>query len=292
MTSRILLLAAGLIGCSSKPASPRGDSADLGPSGAAVSTMPSVMTDSALTAMTSRLEAEFGAARVPVRTVGILLYDGYTTLDAMGPMQVLSELPGVTIKVIAKEKGLVQNMMGFAVRADYALGDVDSLDVLVVPGGFAGTYRAAHDTTLINWIKRVDQTTTYTTSVCTGAWLLGAAGVLRGKPATTHWWGREILERDYGATYLPERYVRSGKYWTSAGVTAGMDMSLALINEIRGERYTKAAMLDLEYDPKPPFVGGTERNTDSALVAYVRTMYDRGMQPVIDEIGRARKEAQ
>ncbi|MCU0626013.1 MAG: DJ-1/PfpI family protein [Gemmatimonadaceae bacterium] len=251
---------------------------------AAPTSTPSVLDDSALASMGARLEREFGPARVPVRTIGILLYDGYTTLDAMGPHQVLSELPGVTIKLIAKARGPVRNMTGLTVIADHAISEVDSLDLLVVPGGFGGTYRAAHDTAITNWVRRVHPTTRFTTSVCTGAWILGGAGLLTGLPATTHWWGREILERDYGATYHPERWVRSGKIWTSAGVTAGMDMSLALVREIRGERYAQAAMLDLEYDPAPPVRGGSERNTDPALVAYIRRMYDAGLAPVQAEL--------
>lgn len=221
---------------------------------------------------------EFGPLRVPVKTVGILLYDGYTTLDAMGPYQVLSEIPGVQIKLIAKRKGLSKNGIGPSIEATDALADVRALDVLVVPGGLGGTYRAAHDTAIVNWVRRIDKTTKYTASVCTGAWVLGAAGLLRGKPATTHWYGKKLLEQDYGAHYQPKRYVRAGKYWTSAGVTAGMDMALALLNDLAGEKYTRAVMLDLEYAPEPPFQGGTEAATAPRTTAWLRAMYDRGVE--------------
>lgn len=220
---------------------------------------------------------EFGPLRVPVKTVGILLYDGYTPLDAIGPYQVLSEIPGVQVKLIAKQKGVSKNSLGPGIEATDALANVRALDVLVVPGGLGGTYRAAHDTAIVNWVRRIDKTTRYTTSVCTGAWVLGAAGLLRGKPATTHWYGKQILEQEYGARYEPKRYVQAGKYWTSAGITAGMDMALALLNDIAGEPYTRAAMLDLEYAPAPPFTGGTEATTAPRTTAWLRAMYDRGV---------------
>ena len=110
---------------------------------------------------------------------------------------------------------------------------------------------------------------------------MGATELLKDRDATTHWWGKKILAEDFGAKVQDERYVRSGKYWTSAGITAGIDMSLALINEIRGEKYTKAAMLDLEYDPQPPFKGGSDKNTDAAIVDVMRSMYDSGMENVL-----------
>jgi len=220
---------------------------------------------------------EFGPLRVPVKTVGILLYDGYTPLDAMGPYQVLSEIPGVEIKLIAKQKGVSKNNLGPGIEATDALADVRALDILVIPGGLGGTYQVAHDTTIVNWVRRIDKTTKYTTSVCTGAWVLGAASFLKDKPATTHWYGKRVLEAEYGAHYQPRRYVQTGKYWTSAGITAGMDMALALLNDIAGEKYTRAAMLDLEYAPEPPFTGGTEATTTPRTTAWLRAMYDRSL---------------
>lgn len=100
---------------------------------------------------------------------------------------------------------------------------------------------------------------------------------MKDKPATTHWYGKQVPEGEYGAHYQPKRYIRSGKYWTSAGVTAGMDMALALVNDIAGEKYTRAAMLDLEYAPEPPFKGGTEATTAPRTTAWYRAMYDRSM---------------
>jgi putative intracellular protease/amidase len=244
-----------------------------------------------IAAMRAGVVSQFGEFRIPITTVGILLYEGFTTLDAMGPYQVFSELPGVQVMLIAAEKGIVRNMAGVGITATHALRDVERVDVLVVPGGFGGTYRAAHDTTITNWIKRVHPTTTYTTSVCTGAWILGGAGLLRGRDATTHWYGKDILEQEFGARYRAERWVQSDKIWTSAGVTAGMDLSLELVRQIAGEGFTRAAMLDLEYAPEPPLRGGTEATTPAETVEWLRAMYDRGIaatkaQMARDSVGR------
>jgi YHS domain-containing protein len=140
---------------------------------------------------------------------------------------------------------------------------------------------ATKDTVLLNWIKAIDVHSKYTTSVCTGAWILAATGLLKDRDATTHWYGKKILADQFGVNVKDKRFVKSGKYWTSAGVSAGMDMSLALIDEIRGENYAKTAMLDLEYDPQPPFKGGSESNTDKALVDVMRKMYDAAMETVL-----------
>jgi putative intracellular protease/amidase/YHS domain-containing protein len=223
----------------------------------------------------------FPKPKVDIKTVGILLYDGYSTLDAMGPYQVLSEMMGVNVFFVGRTKGLIANGNGMKVLCDTSIAEVKQLDILVVPGGFKETYLAIKDTALINWIKAIDEHSKYTTSVCTGAWILGATGLLKDKEATTHWYGKKILAEQFGAKVQDKRVVKSGKYWTSAGVTAGMDMSLELINEITGENATKAAMLDLEYDPQPPFTGGNEQNTDKEIVETMRTLYDGGMESVL-----------
>ena len=155
------------------------------------------------------------------------------------------------------------------------------MDVLLIPGGLNTTYQQTKDADVLNWVRSIDSNSIYTTSVCTGAWILGAAGLLKDKEATTHWYGKKILAGDYGAKIQDTRYTHSGKYWTSAGVSAGIDMSLALLNEIAGENYTKATMLDMEYDPQPPFNGSNETNTDKAVVEGMRAMYDQGMQTAL-----------
>lgn len=223
----------------------------------------------------------FPKKKVDIKTVGILLYDGYTTLDAMGPYQVLSEIMGVNVFFVGRTKGLIANGNGMKVLCDTSIAEVKQLDILVIPGGLKETYLATKDTTLLNWIKAIDVNSKYTTSVCTGAWILGATGLLKDKEATTHWYGKKILAEEFGVKIQDKRFVKSGKYWTSAGVTAGMDMSLALVNEITDEKYTKVAMLDLEYDPQPPFAGGSEQKTDKEVVEAMRKMYDGGMETAL-----------
>jgi YHS domain-containing protein len=134
---------------------------------------------------------------------------------------------------------------------------------------------------VIDWIKKIDSGSVYTTSVCTGAWILGAAGLLDNKNATTHWYGKDILRNEFGAKIEDKRFVRDGKYWTSAGVTAGMDMSYAMIGTIMGEPYAKISMLNLEYDPKPPYEGGSVNNTPANLVEGMRIMYNQGMETAL-----------
>ena len=230
----------------------------------------------------SELSADFfPKPKVDIKTIGILLYDGYSPLDAMGPYQVLGEMMGVDVFFVGTHKGLIADGRGTQIKVDTSFEEIKQLDILVIPGGFKETYELTKNTALLNWIKAIDKTSKYTTSVCTGAWILGAAGLLKDKEATTHWYGKKILANEFGAKVQNKRFVKSGKYWTSAGITAGMDMSLALIDEIMGENYTKTAMLDLEYDPQPPYKGGSEQNTDKAIVENLRTMYDGGMESVL-----------
>ena len=223
----------------------------------------------------------FPEPKVNIKTVGILLYDGYSPLDAMGPYSVFTHLIGTKVFFVAKHKGIIEDGMGLKVEVDTSIGEVTHLDVLLIPGGLNTTFQQTKDAELLNWIRSVDSSSKYTTSVCTGAWILGAAGLLRDKESTTHWYGKKILAEDYGAKIQNTRYAHSGKYWTSAGVSAGIDMSLALLNEIAGEKYTKVTMLDMEYDPQPPFKGGSENNSNKDLVESMRTLYDQSMQTAL-----------
>nr|WP_315175436.1 DJ-1/PfpI family protein [uncultured Flavobacterium sp.] len=232
---------------------------------------------------------QLGEPKYKIKTVGILLYDGFTTLDAMGPYQVLSELMGTEVFFVGKHKGLIKNMNGVGIQVERDFKDTDSLDILVIPGGFKETVRLTTDTETLNWIKKIDKTTQFTTSVCTGAWVLGATGLLNGKNATSHWYKAEEVLNSYGAHFQQKRWVRDGKYWTSAGVSAGMDMSLAIVQEIRGNEYLKLTMLDLEYDPKPPITAGSVTNTDKETVKMMKEMYDVGFQPIFDSIKKNKK---
>jgi transcriptional regulator GlxA family with amidase domain len=225
-----------------------------------------------------------GKPKHNIKTVGILLYNGFTTLDAMGPYQVLSELMGTKVFFVAKETGIVKNMNGVGIQVDRDFADTDSLDILLIPGGFKETLLLTKDTATLNWITKIDKTTQFTTSVCTGAWILGSTGLLKNKNVTTHWYRAEEMMKMYGANFKQQRWVRDGKYWTSAGVTAGMDMCLAIVQEVRGNNYLKLAMLDLEYDPQPPIKGGSATNTDKESVTMMKEMYDIGLLPILDSI--------
>lgn len=227
--------------------------------------------------------------KIPIKTIGILVYDGYNTLDAMGPYHTLAQIMGTKTFFIAKQKGMIKNQRGLQMKVDTSFDEVKKLDILVVPGGAVETFMQTKDTVTLNWIKTIDKTTAYTTSVCTGSWILGAAGLLKDKQATTNWYRAEEMMAMYGAKFKQERWVKDGKYWTSAGVTAGIDMSLAIIDELMGKKYTEAVMLDLEYNPKPPYNAGTPEKSESIVADMMKEMYDMAMLPLIEQEKKLRQ---
>ncbi|MGB5821796.1 MAG: DJ-1/PfpI family protein [Saonia sp.] len=231
----------------------------------------------------------YEAPRDTIKTIGILLYDGYFSLDAMGPHSVLSSMYPAKTFFIAREKGIVTSNNGLKTQVDTTMADVTELDILLVPGGTSETYRATKDRELLNWVKAMDQRTKYTTSVCTGSWILGAAGLLKGKNATTNWYRAKEKMNAYGAHFVKERYTNDGKYWTSAGVSAGIDMSLALVDHIMGRNYADFVMLNLEYDPDPPFDGGAPEKADPVVLFMTQKMYDLSIDPIIDAMEKAQK---
>ena len=153
---------------------------------------------------------------------------------------------------------------------------------MVVPGGFIQTYQATKDEELLAWIRKIDEISKYTMSVCSGAWILGAAGLLDGREATTHWYRAEEKLALYNAKYVRKRYTNDGKYWTSAGVSAGIDMSLALVDKIRGRNYAEFLALNIEYDPEPPFEGGHPDKADRLVTAMLVKMFDEGLEPYLE----------
>lgn len=213
--------------------------------------------------------------------IGIVLYDGCFTLDALGPLCVLAQLPRTRLELIGAEPTPVRS--GRTVIHPHRTSDeVAHLDVLLVPGGSVGTWKAAQDTTWRNWILRVDASTDITASVCTGAWILGEAGLLRDRQATTHWYRAEQMLTRYGARFMQERYTSDGKYWTSAGVSAGIDLSLALIQELDGSEAMRNAREKLAYHPSPPIHAGLPERSDPRVVDMMTQMYDYGMLPLIE----------
>ena len=226
----------------------------------------------------------FEPAKKDIKEIGILVYDGVNSMDVMGPRYVLGQIMGANTRLISTKAGSIKTVMGVELVPDTTIEHVNSLDILVIPGGFKGTIEKAYDESLHAWIREIDQTTTYTAAVCTGGWILGATGLLEGKKATTNWYRAEEMLKKYGAHFTQERYTQDGKYWTAAGVTAGMDMALAMVKTIRGEDYAQAIMLDMEYDPAPPIKGGSPEKTKPEVYQMMKSMYDMAVQPIIQDL--------
>jgi transcriptional regulator GlxA family with amidase domain len=196
----------------------------------------------------------------------ILIFDGITALDAVGPYEVLSRPPGWEVEFVAKARGEVRTDSGaLGLSADRALDEVERADVLLVPGG-KGNRPLLEDEEVLGWVRRLDEQSTWTTSVCTGSLVLGAAGLLDGRRATGHWLHLEKL-RDYGAEPVRERWVEDGKLLTAAGVSAGIDMALHLVGLEAGPEAAQAVQLGIEYDPQPPFDAGSPEKAPAEIVA-------------------------
>jgi putative intracellular protease/amidase len=202
-----------------------------------------------------------------VLDIVIPIYDGFTALDAVGPYEVLSRVGRVRFAGVEAGPVLTDNGM-LTVVAETSLAEASSPDVVVVPGGPA-TRALIADPVWLDWLRTVHATSTWTTSVCTGSLLLGAAGILDGLRATSHWLELETL-REYGAEPTGQRVVVEGKVVTAAGVSAGIDMALTLAARIAGEEAAKAIQLAIEYDPQPPFDCGSVAKSDPAVVAVIR----------------------
>jgi len=201
--------------------------------------------------------------------VAIPIFDRVTALDAVGPYEVLSRLPGAEVAFVSFEPGLQRtDTRMLALNADYALDDMPEPDVVLVPGGF-GTRALMHDERMLSWLRHAHETTTWTTSVCTGALLLAAAGLLDGLDATTYWSVRDMLA-EFGARPVAERFVEQGKIITAAGVSAGIDMALHLSARIAGPEVAQAIQLGIEYDPHPPFDSGSEAKASPEVLALIR----------------------
>jgi transcriptional regulator GlxA family with amidase domain len=201
--------------------------------------------------------------------IAIPVFDGLTALDAVGPYEVLSRLPGATVSFIGAQTGPVRTETEMlALFADASFGELTEPDVVVVPGG-RGTRRLMDDEQILGWLRGAHESSRWTTSVCTGSLLLAAAGILDGLEATTHWLELETLRR-YGAQPVARRVVEQGKVMTAAGVSAGIDMALTLASRIAGERTAEAIQLGIEYDPEPPFDSGSPVKAGKELVELVR----------------------
>ncbi|GAA4318052.1 DJ-1/PfpI family protein [Streptomyces venetus] len=205
--------------------------------------------------------------------IAIVLYDRFTALDAVGPYETLGRIPGAQTVFVAEEAGPVRNDTGnLALVADRTLADVPNPGIVVVPGG-PGQAALMEHAPLLDWLRTADATSTWTTSVCTGSLLLAAAGLLRGRRATSHWLTLEELKR-FGAEPTEERVVTDGKYVTAAGVSSGIDMGLTLLGRIAGDEHAQIIQLATEYDPQPPYDAGSPAKAPAHLVELLRSHAD------------------
>jgi transcriptional regulator GlxA family with amidase domain len=203
--------------------------------------------------------------------IAILVYDGFTALDAVGPYEVLSRLPGATTTFVATTPGPVTTDTGIlTLMASRGIAEVPRPDIVVVPGG-PGEVAVRAGSAALEWLRAVHPTTTWTTSVCTGSLILGAAGLLRGRRATTHWLAFDQL-RELGAEPVHERVVveEEHRIITAAGVSAGIDMGLSLAARLAGDQVAQAIQLGIEYDPQPPFDCGSPDRAPGRVVELLR----------------------
>jgi putative intracellular protease/amidase len=205
--------------------------------------------------------------------IAIVLYDRFTALDAVGPYETLGRLPDAETVFVAERTGPVRNETGnLALTADRTLADVPNPDIVVVPGGPGQESMMAHEP-LLDWLRAADAGSTWTTSVCTGSLLLAAAGLLRGRRATSHWLALAELKR-YGVEPTGERVVTDGKYVTAAGVSSGIDMGLTLLGRIAGDDHARMVQLATEYDPQPPYDAGSPEKAPAHVVELLRSHAD------------------
>lgn len=198
--------------------------------------------------------------------IAFLIYEGLTSLDIIGPYEVLARLPDAEVRFVAVEAGELRVDTGaFGFVVDHALDEVPRPEVFVIPGGLQGTFAAARDERILAWVRGAHEHSRFSTSVCTGSLILGAAGLLQGLTATTHWAAKAMLEQ-HSATYSEQRVVRAGKIVTAAGVSSGIDMALYLAGELAGAEVAKAIQLAIEYDPQPPYDAGSPAKAGEAAV--------------------------
>ncbi|HUB36409.1 MAG TPA: DJ-1/PfpI family protein [Solirubrobacteraceae bacterium] len=204
-----------------------------------------------------------------MKDIAILIYDRLTALDAVGPYEVLSRLPGWKVTFVGETKGEKRTDTGrLGLTADATLADLPHPEIVLVPGG-SGQEALMEDGPVHEWLRGAEESSQWTCSVCTGSLILAAAGVIGGRRATSHWTALEELGR-LGAEARPERVVFDGKLVSAAGVSAGIDMGLALAGRLAGPEVAQAIQLGIEYDPQPPFDGGSPEKAPAEIVEAVR----------------------
>jgi len=200
--------------------------------------------------------------------IGILVFPGVQQLDLTGPYEVFASLPGAQVHMIWKDRAPIQSATGLVLGPTMTFGECPALDVLCVPGG-GGVNALLQDAEVLSFLRAQAARARYVTSVCTGSLVLGAAGLLKGRKATTHWLSHDFLEK-FGAIPVKARVVRDGNLITAGGVTAGIDFGLVVVAELVGEDQAQAIQLGLEYAPQPPFTAGTPDEAPAAVTATVK----------------------
>lgn len=217
--------------------------------------------------------------------VGFVIFPELTQLDFTGPQQVLARLPQSAMHIIAKSAAPVPSDSGLSLVPTHTFETCPQLDLICIPGGSTGVVQALGDRDTIEFVRRQSGTAKYVTSVCTGAFILGAAGLLRGRRATTHWAFTELLPL-VGATHEKGRVVKDGNLITAGGVTSGIDFGLHVVAQIAGEVVAQAIQLGLEYDPDPPFDAGHPDRAPHAARAAVLPRYEKARTAFRDGIAR------
>ena len=216
---------------------------------------------------------------------GMLVFPDMMQLDLTGPYEVLARLPGAEILLLWKSLDPVRSEHGLTILPMAALSSCPPLDLVLVPGG-AGINPLLEDAEILGFLRRVAAEARYVVGVCTGSLVLGAAGLLRGRRAATHWMSRELL-RSFGAAPVADRVVVDGKFFTGGGVTAGIDVALTVAAEIAGKATAEAIQLGIEYDPAPPFASGSPEQADPAILADVLTRAELRQRDRAERVARA-----
>jgi cyclohexyl-isocyanide hydratase len=221
--------------------------------------------------------------------VGFVIFPNLTQLDFTGPLQVLNRVPQSATHIVAKSKAPVPSDCGLGLVPTCTFADCPPLDLICVPGGGTGVIGAIRDPETIEFVRRKAETAKYVTSVCTGAFILGRAGLLQGRRATTHWAYTDLLPL-VGATYEKARIVKDGNVITAGGVTSGIDFGLTVAAEIAGETAARAIQLGIEYDPAPPFDSGNPDRAPAAVKSALSGRFDQttsALRACIEQAARA-----
>lgn len=206
--------------------------------------------------------------------IAMLIYPEFTALDLVGPQYMFASLWGAKVQLVAASREPVRSDTGLVFIPDATLDEAPAeLDILFVPGGGQGTLKAMQDARLVAWIAERARRAKLVASVCTGSMILGQAGLLRGKRATSHWVTHALL-RDFGAVPVDERVVWDGKLVTGAGVSAGLDLGLAVVARLRDKPYAQGVQLLAEYAPQPPFNAGTPKTAPPEVHQMMGSMFD------------------